>query len=55
MTFFLIKFAYNNIKNINISHISFELNYRNHLSIFYKKDLDSHSRSKTIEKLFFKL
>ena len=47
----MAKFAYNNTKNANTSHILFELNCGYHLCVFYKEDLDLHSKSKTAEKL----
>ena len=48
-------FAYNNAKNANISHTFFELNYRYYPYVYYKKDLDFHSKLKTKEKLSSKL
>ena len=47
----MMKFAYNNAKNASISHTSFKLNYRYHLYISYKKNLNLHSKSKTTEEL----
>ena len=39
MIFFIVKFAYNNTKNINTSYIIFKLNYKYYFYIFYKKIL----------------
>ena len=38
MTLFYNKFTYNNIKNANIGHIFFKLNYKYYFHIFYNKD-----------------
>lgn len=51
----MAKFAYNNVKNANTSHTSFELNYGYQLHIFYKKDIDFCSKSKLIDKLLIGL
>ena len=51
----MAEFAYNNAKNANIDHISFKLNCGYHFLVSYKEDLDFHSKSKTVEELFFKL
>lgn len=51
----MAKFAYNNAKNTNTGHMLFELNYGYYLCIFLKKDINSHSQSKTIGKLLAKL
>ena len=40
--FFIAKFAYNNTKNTNINHLSFELNCRYYFCIFYKEDFDPY-------------
>lgn len=32
---FIIKFIYNNIKNVNTSHISFEVNFNYYLFVFF--------------------
>lgn len=34
------KFAYNNVKNVNIDHILFEFNYGYYLHASYKEDID---------------
>ena len=51
----MTKFAYNNAKNANTDHILFELNCGYYSWVSYKEDLDSCSKSKTAEKLSFKL
>ena len=50
---FMIKFIYNNIMNASTGHILFELNCGYQSRIFYKKNLDLHSKSKIIEELSF--
>ena len=47
----MAKFTYNNTKNANTGYTPFELNYGYHSCIFYKKDLNLHSKSRTAEKL----
>ena len=51
--FLMAKFAYNNAKNANISHTSFELNYGYYPCILYEENLDLHLKSKIMEKLSF--
>ena len=51
----MAKFAYNNAKNASIGHMLFELNYGYHPWVFYKKDLNPHSKLKTAEELSSKL
>ena len=51
----MTEFAYNNAKNTNTSHISSKLNCGYHLCVFYKKDLNLYSKSKTMKNLSFKL
>ena len=51
----MAEFAYNNGKNASTGYTLFELNYRYHPYISYKKDLDPRSKSKIAEKLSFKL
>ena len=53
--FLIAEFAYNNAKNTNTGHISFELNCGYHLRVSYKEDLDPCSKSKTAEELSFEL
>ncbi len=36
----MTKFAYNNTKNANTSHMPFELNHGFHLQASYKEDID---------------
>ncbi len=47
----MAKFAYNNIKNTSISHTFFKFNCDFHPQISYKKDVDPHSWSKSVDKL----
>lgn len=42
----MAKFIYNNTKNVNISHISFNLNCGYHSRTLYKKNIDLKSKSK---------
>ena len=51
----IAKFAYNNAKNASIGHTLFELNCGYYSRISYEKDLDPHSKSRIVEKLFSKL
>ena len=51
----MAKFTYNNIKNIGIDCTLFELNCGYHPCISYKEDINSYSRSKTIEELLGEL
>ena len=47
----MVEFAYNNAKNASIGYISFELNGGYHPCVFYKKDLDLRSKSRTMKEL----
>lgn len=47
----MTEFAYNNIKNISIGHILFELNCGYHLQVSYKEDVNPRFRSLLVEKL----
>ena len=51
----MAEFTYNNAKNTSIGYIPFKLNYRYYSCIFYKENLDLHSKSRIAKKLFFKL
>lgn len=51
----MAKFTYNHTKNASTSHISFELNYYFHPQVFYKKDVNPHFQSKSINELIIKL
>ena len=51
----IAEFAYNNTKNASTGYILFELNCRYHPRVFYEKDLNPRSKSKTAEELSFKL
>ena len=47
----MAEFAYNNAKNASTGFTSFELNCGYHPRVFYKEDLDPHSKLRTTEKL----
>ena len=47
----IAKFAYNNAKNASTSHTPFELNCGYHPRILYEKEVDPHSKSKSVDKL----
>ena len=51
----MVEFTYNNAKYGSIGYRPFKLNCGYHLCIFYKKNVDSHSRSKTANELTKKL
>ena len=51
----MTEFAYNNAKNASTGHTSFKFNCGYHPRLSYKEDLDPRSKSKTAEKLSFKL
>lgn len=51
----MAKFAYNNIKNRSTSYTSFELNYKYHLYVFYKEDINSYLKSCLAKKVIKKL
>ena len=51
----MAEFVYNNAKNASTDYTFFELNCGYHLRVSYKEDLDPHLKSKTAEKLSFKL
>ena len=48
---FIAEFAYNNTKNTNTGHASFELNCGYHFCLFYMQDIDFCLNSKFTEKL----
>ena len=50
-----MEYTYNNAKNASIDHIFFEFNYGYHPWVFYKENLNSCLKSKTVEELFFEL
>ena len=50
----MAEFAYN-AKNANTGHMPFELNCGYHFWILYKKEVDSHSKSRSADKLSVKL
>ena len=45
----MAEFAYNNAKNANIGHTSFELNCGYHPYVSYEEDLDPCSKSRTVK------
>lgn len=47
----MVEFAYNNTKNTSISYTPFELNCSFHLRVFYKKNVNFCSQSKTSNQL----
>ena len=47
----MAEFAYNNAKNASIGHSPFKLNCGYHPCVFFKKDTNACSRSKTADKL----
>ena len=51
----MAEFAYNNAKNASTGHTPFELNCGYHPRISYKEDVNSHSQSKSIDKLLAEL
>ena len=51
----MTKLAYNNVKYTNTGYTSFKLNYRYHLRVFYKENVDPCSSFKIADKLTKKL
>ena len=51
----IAEIAYNNVKNASTNHIPFELNCGYHPKVFFKKDVDPHLKSRSINKLAEKL
>ena len=51
----MAKFAYNNTKNASTGHTPFEVNSGYHPRMSYKEDIDSHSKSKSADKLLAEL
>ena len=47
----MAEFAYNNAKHASMGYTLFELTCGYHPRVFYKKDVDPHSRSKAADKL----
>ena len=47
----IAEFTYNNVKNASTGHTFIELNCGFHPSISYKKDVNLHSQSKSVNKL----
>lgn len=46
----MLKFTQNNAKYGSIWYIYFEFNYKYHLRIFYKNDINPPSKSKVVDK-----
>ena len=51
----MAEFVYNNANNASIGHTPFELNCGYHPRVLYKKDINSQSKSKVVDKLSIKL
>ena len=51
----MAEFAYNNANNASTGHMPFELNCGSYLWMFYKQEVDTHSKSKSADKLSVKL
>ena len=47
----MAEFAYNNAKNVSTGHTPFELNCGYHLRISYEEEVNSQSKSKSVNKL----
>ena len=47
----MAEFTYNNAKNASIGYTPFELNYGYHTRVFYEKDLNPRSKSRTLKEL----
>ena len=47
----MAEFAYNNVKNVNIGHTPFELNYGYHSRMSYKEEVNFHFKSKSADEL----
>ena len=45
----IAEFAYNNAKNASTSYIPFELNCGYHPCVFYKENINPHSKLRTVE------
>ena len=51
----IAEFAYNNTKNTSTGYTPFKLNYGYYLCVFFKKDTNPRSQSKTVDRLLAKL
>ena len=51
----MAEFAYNNNKNISISHMYFQLKYGYHFQVLYEEDIDPRSKFKSANKLLVEL
>lgn len=50
----MAEIAYNNVRNISTSYTPFELNCGYHFRVSFKKNVDSHSKSKVVDELIAK-
>ena len=51
----MAKFAYNNVNNASTGYIPFKFNYGYYLRILFKKNINPHLKSYSIDKLAEKL
>ena len=51
----MIKFIYNNAKDASIGYTFFKLNLKCYIKMWYKKDVNSCFKSKSIDKLLAEL
>ena len=51
----MAKFVFNKAKNASTSHTPFKLNCGYHPQISYKEDINSRSKSKSVDELLAKL
>ena len=47
----MAEFVYNNAKYASMKYMPFKLNCGYHLYIFYKEDVNCHSKSKAVDEL----
>ena len=51
----MVKFAYNNTKNASTGYTLFQFNCSYYFKVFFEKDVDPHSKSRSANKLAEKL
>ena len=51
----MAEFAYNNVKNVSTDHTPFDLNCNYYFRMLYEEEVNSHSKSKSADKLSVKL
>ena len=51
----MVKFAYNNAKNLSISYTPFKLICGYHLCVFFEEDINPRSQLELLDKLLAKL